>query len=176
VDVANVAGDDVAKYKLFPTLRNVQMSDVKEESVRASWGRVELETVRDHCGVVVPTPTNLLDVTTNAFVATVSDELAVIVEKSPVTENKSVVEATPLTLKFVVVAFVPVALVKVNAWSVEEPLARIFVLCKLVVVANVDQTDVPIPVPTKIVFAAGVDAVIPNLTSSASIESLAFEC
>ena len=75
-----------------------------------------------------------------------------------------------------VVAAVPVALRKVKSDRVVEPVAKMFVLYMLVVVAKVDQREVPEPSPTKTVPLTGVEAPVPILLSIASIESLALEC
>jgi len=60
VVVANVAGDDVAKYKFPPALLNVHGLEDDDPSVRAIWGPVEDDTVSDHLGVEVPIPSNVL--------------------------------------------------------------------------------------------------------------------
>ena len=63
-------------------------------------------------GLTVPIPTFLLELTTNAFPPTVrSDE-------------KRFVEEAVVEKKFVVVAWVPVAFLKVKFWRVDDALAR----------------------------------------------------
>ena len=64
--------------------------------------------MRSHVGVVVPIPTFLLESTTNPLPPTVRSE-----------ENRFV-ELAVVEKKLVVVADVPVALLKVKFWRVEE--------------------------------------------------------
>ena len=56
MDVANVEGDDVAKYRLPVTDRSVHGFDVPDVSVSASCGPVDDAMVSCHFGVVVPRP------------------------------------------------------------------------------------------------------------------------
>ena len=57
VEVANVEGEEVARYRAFEIVRRVQMLEVSDASVSASCAAVEEESVISQRGVVVPTPT-----------------------------------------------------------------------------------------------------------------------
>lgn len=69
----------------------------------------------------------------------------------------------------VVVASTPIMFWKVKFWRVEELLTNRLVVQRFVVVAKVDHTDEPVPLPTSTVLMSGVEAVIPNLASTASM-------
>src|SRR5690349_17962349 len=77
VEVAKVAAEEVAKYRLPPTPRTLQRFPVAP-SEKVSCGAVEEASVRSHCGVVVPIPNKPWEFSHERPVAEATPEIDVL--------------------------------------------------------------------------------------------------